>query len=99
MFLMRHRYVVCYDISDPKRLTRVHKKMRGFGDPVQYSVFSCDLSEKEKVIMMMDLADIINHKQDRIMIINIGPTDGRGKKVFEFIGLKEEFETRKAKII
>jgi CRISPR-associated protein Cas2 len=33
--------LVCYDICEPKRLRRVHKVMKGFGEPWQYSVFFC----------------------------------------------------------
>ena len=45
---MRNRFLVCYDVSDPKRLAQVYKKMNGFGEPAQYSVFICDLSPKER---------------------------------------------------
>ena len=47
---MRNRHIVAYDVSDPARLRRVHRKMNGFGDPLQYSVFACDLSAKERVL-------------------------------------------------
>jgi len=39
--------VVAYDISDDRRRTRLHKKLKGFGTPVQYSVFECILSPKD----------------------------------------------------
>ena len=29
---MRNTYIVCYDISDPKRLRDVFNTMRGWGD-------------------------------------------------------------------
>ena len=45
---MRNRFLVCYDVSDPKRLARTYREMNGFGDPAQYSVFICDLSPKGK---------------------------------------------------
>ena len=38
---MRQSYLVCYDISDDKRLRKVFKTMRGYGDHLQYSVFEC----------------------------------------------------------
>ena len=34
---MRSSYLVCYDISDDKRLRKVFKLMRGFGDHLQFS--------------------------------------------------------------
>lgn len=83
---MRSRYIVAYDIREPKRLRRVHTAMRGFGDALQYSVFSCDLSDKEKVLMFARLGEIIHHRVDRVMIVDLGPTDGRGARCFEFLG-------------
>jgi CRISPR-associated protein Cas2 len=39
----RRRYIVAYDIADPKRLRATHKALTGVGDPLQESVFLCDL--------------------------------------------------------
>lgn len=96
---MRNRYIVCYDISDAKRLAKVYKKMRGFGDPVQYSVFKCDLSPQEKVMLIIALNKLINNKEDRIMIINVGAATNNFEDVFEFLGKTVEFELPAAKII
>ncbi|MCA9729938.1 MAG: CRISPR-associated endonuclease Cas2, partial [Candidatus Eisenbacteria bacterium] len=41
---MRSLILVSYDVCHPKRLRMVHKKMCGFGEWVQYSVFLCRLS-------------------------------------------------------
>lgn len=83
---MRRRYLVCYDIRDAKRLRRVFKCMQGFGDGLQYSVFYCELSAKEKVQMEAKLSDIINHKEDRVMIVDTGTVDAKAKPAFEFMG-------------
>lgn len=83
---MRHWYIVCYDIRDPDRLRRVHDKMKGFGNALQYSVFSCDLTRQERVTMIAALSDLIDHRQDRIMIVDAGPVEGRGMEAVEFIG-------------
>ena len=45
---MRTTYLVCYDITDDKRLRRVFKTCKNYGDHLQYSVFECDLNPKEK---------------------------------------------------
>ena len=45
---MRTTYLVCYDITDDKRLRRVFKTCKNFGEHLQYSVFECDLSPTEK---------------------------------------------------
>jgi CRISPR-associated protein Cas2 len=38
--------VVAYDISDDRRRARLHKRLKGFGRPVQYSVFECVVTEQ-----------------------------------------------------
>ena len=68
-------YIVAYDISDPKRLQRVHRTMRGYGDPLQYSVFRCILSPSERVLLIEALTPLINHREDQVMLINLGPAD------------------------
>ncbi len=40
-------YRVCYDITDPKRLMRIHRFLRNEGLPVQYSVFTAQLTIRE----------------------------------------------------
>ena len=82
---MRNRYLVCYDVADPKRLRHTHSKMLGYGDPVQFSVFECELSRKEIAIMRSDLADILNMSEDRVLIADLGPVD-KGRRA-EYIGV------------
>ena len=83
---MRTRYIVGYDISDPKRLRRVFRTMKGFGDPLQLSVFRCDLSASERILLIEALSKVINHREDQVMIIDIGPVEGRGQDRIETIG-------------
>lgn len=74
-------YIVSYDIMDPKRLHTVHKTMKGFGDPIHYSVFRCNLTDKGKVELMAALTDIVKHNEDRIMIVDLGPRSMEGSKI------------------
>ena len=97
--MARQRYLVGYDISDPKRLRNVHKVMCSYGDPLQYSVFVCDLDGVERVEMQHDLADIIHHNEDRILIADLGPSRGRGEECFTFIGVQPLLPTGEAKIV
>ena len=83
---MRNRFLVCYDVSEPKRLARTYKKMNGFGEPVQYSVFICDLSPKERVLLEAALTEVLNLKEDRAMIVDMGPSDGRGSESVRILG-------------
>lgn len=83
-------YVVSYDIREQKRLCRVHKAMLGFGEPVHYSVFICHLSAMGRVELIAALTDLIDADKDRIMIIDMGPADGRVEERIIFLGVHEE---------
>ena len=91
---MRNRFIVTYDVSDPKRLHKTAKKMEGFGDRLQYSVFVCDLSKKELVLLKAALMEIINEKEDRVLIIDAGPASGRGGKTLTALGRQASPPTR-----
>lgn len=82
---MRNSCLVAYDVSDDKRLRRIYKRL-GYGDPVQYSVFRCELSPKERVIMVGVLSEIIHHGEDQVMIVNLGPSEGRAEDCVEVLG-------------
>ena len=43
-----YEYVVVYDISARRERNRVFKLMKGFGQPIQRSVFECMLSVGDK---------------------------------------------------
>ncbi len=38
----RHRYLMTYDIADPKRLRRICTPIQDNGEPLQYPVCLCD---------------------------------------------------------
>ena len=83
---MRFSYLVCYDISDEKRLRRVFQAMRGYGDHLQYSVFECQLTAMDLARCRAELADIIQHKEDQVLFVNLGPAEGRGDRVISALG-------------
>jgi CRISPR-associated protein Cas2 len=84
---MRKRYIVTYDVREPSRLRKVFQVMRGFGDHLQYSVFRCDLTETELVLLKRDLLEVINSREDQALFVNLGPTEGRGDEVIESVGV------------
>lgn len=91
-------FIVSYDISDPKRLYRVHKTMKGFGDPIHYSVFRCNLSDKDKIELIAILTEIIKHDEDRIMIIDLGFPGNDIDRRIDWIGVHREEKTTSALI-
>ena len=83
---MRQTYVVSYDVSDPKRLRKVFRMMRGYGDPIQLSVFRCELTRRGLVELRTALAAIIHHDEDQVLFVDIGPTEGRAETSFASLG-------------
>ena len=61
----QHFIVVVYDISNNKRRTRLHKRLKDFGTPVQYSVFECILDaegvEKMKTVVRRTIRPRVDH--------------------------------------
>lgn len=99
MIWLRVRYVVAYDISDDKRLRKVYKTMCGYGDPLQYSVFRCDLNAREKVELISALTEIIHHREDRVLIIDLGPASGRADERMETLGRSDLPPVRRAIVV
>ena len=83
---MRSVYLVTYDISDDRRLRKVYKAMRGVGDHVQYSVFQCELSPRQVIELIADLETIIHHGEDQVLIVDLGPADGRAASCIQSVG-------------
>jgi CRISPR-associated protein Cas2 len=83
---MRNVHLISYDICDPKRYRQIYKVMCGHGDPLQYSVFRCDLSAVELQSMKTTLWPLLNLAEDRVMIVDLGPVGGRGEKCIEYWG-------------
>jgi CRISPR-associated protein Cas2 len=96
---MRNVFLVSYDICNDKRLRKVYKAMRGYGDHLQFSVFRCELSDREKAEMIAELSPIIAHDEDQVLVINIGPADGRANVVFESLGKPYVAPERHAMIV
>ncbi len=83
---MRQTYIVAYDISDPKRLRKVFKTMKGYGDHVQLSVFRCELTHRALVELRVQLGGIIHHDQDQVLFVDIGPEEGRASTSISALG-------------
>ena len=87
---MTKRYYVTYDIADPRRLRRVFKIMKGAGEHVQFSVFCCDLSDRQREVLLLELAEEIQPSEDQVLLIDLGPTDGVGADRVTTLGQPHE---------
>ena len=96
---MRHLVLVCYDVRDPKRLRHVHVRMKGFGEPLQYSVFLCNLDERGMLLLRATLEEEMNLEQDCAIIVNLGPADGTAKERLAFLGEGGPLPAHQARIV
>jgi CRISPR-associated protein Cas2 len=74
--------VICYDIPDTKRRTRLHKTLKSYGQPVQYSVFECDLSPRQLQRMAKAVRDVIEPGQDNVRYYRLCRSCAAGVEVF-----------------
>ncbi len=85
---MKSNYLVCYDISSPKRLAKVFRLIKGQGIHLQYSVFLCRLAWPQLKSLKSQIAGLINNKQDDVRIYPLPAkmkvdTIGRGYRIPE----------------
>src|SRR5467141_3291126 len=66
-------YIVAYDIADPRRWRRVFRLMNGYGEWLQLSVFQCRLSQRRRIELKFALGELIDHAQDHVVILDLGP--------------------------
>lgn len=59
-------YMIAYDISNPKRLGRVHRYLKKQGLPLQYSVFTVVLKRPSLLRLLAGLEQLIDPRQDDV---------------------------------
>lgn len=84
--MARRHYLFSYDISDDKRRTRAFKILDCWGDHAQYSVFFAELNPTELVGLKSRLDRVINHDEDQILILDLGPKANPLEEGLECLG-------------
>src|SRR5687767_4298930 len=91
-------YIVAYDIADDRRWRRVFKLMKGYGRWLQLSVFQCRLTARRRAEMAGRLEQTIHHRDDHVLILDLGPADRIDPRV-ESLGKSFEAVRRSAVVI
>ena len=47
--------------------------MEGYGEWLQLSVFQCRLTRRRQIELKLALGEIINHAEDHVVILDLGP--------------------------
>ncbi len=86
--------LISYDIATgskkgQKRLRKVAKICKNYGQRVQFSVFECSLDPTQWLAVRQELIDVINDKEDSLRFYFLG---ANWKKRIEHIGIKESYD-------
>jgi CRISPR-associated protein Cas2 len=86
--------VVCYDVStlEPegqRRLRRVAKVCKDYGQRVQFSVFECEVDPAKWTFFRQKLIDEIDPKEDSLRFYFLG---SNWKRRIEQIGVKKSYD-------
>lgn len=96
---MRAVYLVGYDICNPKRLKRVHKVTKRYGERLQYSLYLCRLDDKRLKKLKASLSKELEFDQDQIVFIRLGMESNLKNLAFSTIGLPISISERTAVIV
>lgn len=66
----KYWYVVCYDITEPKRWRKVYKLLNGYGRRLQYSIFRCRLTVRAMEKLRWELETLLT-TEDRLLILTL----------------------------
>jgi len=83
---MRTIYLIAYDICCDKRYRKIYPLMCGAGEPLQYSVFRCPMTAVELQLLKDKIWPLLKLDEDRMMIVDLGPSNGRGRQCIECWG-------------
>lgn len=62
-------YVISYDISSNRLRNKAAKILEAYGTRVQYSVFECELSEKQYRDIYISLFELLKEEEDAGVLI------------------------------
>jgi CRISPR-associated protein Cas2 len=68
---MKGKYLICYDITDHRRLQKVYNYLKGLGRHIQYSVFFCVLSREDLREVKDALNALIEPRTDDVRIYTL----------------------------
>lgn len=76
--------LISYDIKNDKRRTKIFNTLKNYGDPIQYSVFECDITRKQYQELRRRLEPLIDVEEtDSLYVFRLC---GECRKKVERIG-------------
>ena len=75
IYLNMNKWLIIYDISNPKRLQRVARKMKSYATRVQKSVFEMEAPQKTLDKLRNEILKIIDDEKDYVVYFSICEPD------------------------
>ena len=93
--------VICYDVStvEPegrRRLRRVAKVCKDYGQRAQFSVFECEVDPAQWANLRQKLLDEINQEEDSLKFYFLG---SNWRRRIEQVGMKKSYDPDEPMII
>ncbi|MEA5489633.1 MULTISPECIES: CRISPR-associated endonuclease Cas2 [Pseudanabaena] len=82
-------YLVCYDIVNDRRRTKVSNFLQGYGLRVQKSVFECVLSPDQYKTVQKRVQKLIKAQEDQIRFYPMSP---RHRQLVKIVGMQPDFQ-------
>ena len=60
--------------------------MKAYGEPWQYSVFYCTLKDIDRVRLENELREILNLKEDQVLIVDLGSNEDAARSSAAVLG-------------
>lgn len=90
----RRRYLISYDIANPKRLRQVARILESYGTRLQYSVFECPLDDIRLEQAKTALREVINADHDQVLFVSLGPEASDATLIINTLGLPYTVKSR-----
>ncbi|WP_312714762.1 CRISPR-associated endonuclease Cas2 [Corynebacterium flavescens] len=84
------RTLICYDVTNDKRRTRLAKLLSSYGDRIQYSVFVTDISPARLLRLKDEAKAKIDSAEDSILFCDLGRVSELSEKKFSYLGQTRE---------
>lgn len=68
-------WIICYDITNDKRRRKVVDIMESYGIRAQYSVFECEISDRQQMTLQGKLAKVIDLEEDDVRFYPLNKAD------------------------
>lgn len=66
----KNDYLICYDIRNQKRWRKAYKLLKGYGESIQFSIFRCRLSQRDREQLRWKLEEVLA-QEDSLLIAGL----------------------------